>query len=201
MRRGVWGCASIFSVMPNVVPNMNWTDLDCIESCIRGRHPPSLHTAINQRSFILDRSSRSRSEPWFSNRVSIGAISSIVPTLWKLMGTQEWSENHSVVFNSLRPHGLYSPWTSPGENTGVGSLSLLQGIFPTQGSNPGLLHCRQILLPVEPQGKPKNEWIAYPFSSGSSWPRCQTMVSCIAGRFFATWAIREALWGVLKGPE
>ena len=47
--------------------------------------------------------------------------------------------------NSLRPHGLYSPWNSPGQNTGVGSLSLLQGIFPTQASNLGLLHCRQIL--------------------------------------------------------
>ena len=46
--------------------------------------------------------------------------------------------------DSFRPHGLYSPWNSPGQNTGVGSLSLLQGIFPTQGSNPGLQHCRQI---------------------------------------------------------
>ena len=44
--------------------------------------------------------------------------------------------SHSVVSDSLRPHGLYSPWNSPGQNTGVGSLSLLQGIFPTQGSNP-----------------------------------------------------------------
>ena len=42
--------------------------------------------------------------------------------------------------------GLYSPWNSPGQNTGVGSLSLLQGIFPTQGSNPGLPHCRWILI-------------------------------------------------------
>ena len=48
------------------------------------------------------------------------------------------SESHSVMSDSLRPHGLYSPWNSPGQNTGVGSLSLLQGIFPTQGSNPGL---------------------------------------------------------------
>ena len=43
---------------------------------------------------------------------------------------------------TLQPHGLYSPWNSPGQNTGGGSLSLLQGIFPTQGSNWGLLHCR-----------------------------------------------------------
>ena len=55
----------------------------------------------------------------------------------------------------VQPHGLYSPWNFPGQNTEVGSLSLLQGIFPTQGSNPGLLHCRQILLPAEPQGSPK----------------------------------------------
>ena len=56
-----------------------------------------------------------------------------------------YSESHSVVSNSLQPRGLYSPWNFPGHNTGVGSLSLHQGIFQTQGSNPGLLHCRQIL--------------------------------------------------------
>jgi len=55
------------------------------------------------------------------------------------------SESRSVVSNSLWPHGLYSSWNSPGQNTGVGSLSLLQGIFLTQGLNPGLLHYRQIL--------------------------------------------------------
>ena len=58
----------------------------------------------------------------------------------------EWvSQSHSVVSDSLRLHELYSLWNSPGQNTGVGSLSLLQGIFPTQGSNPGLPHCKQIL--------------------------------------------------------
>ena len=55
------------------------------------------------------------------------------------------SESCSIVSNSLWPHGLYSPWNSPGQNTGVGSLSLLQGIFPTQGSNPGLPHYGQVL--------------------------------------------------------
>ena len=48
------------------------------------------------------------------------------------------SESRSVVSNFLQPHGLYGPWNSPGQNTGVGSLSLLLGIFPTQGLNPGL---------------------------------------------------------------
>ena len=54
-------------------------------------------------------------------------------------------ENHSVLSSSLRPRGLYSPWNSPVQNTGVGSLALLQGIFPTQGWNPGLPHGRRIL--------------------------------------------------------
>ena len=62
------------------------------------------------------------------------------------------SESRLVVSDSLLPHGLYSPWNSPGQNTGVGSLSLLQGIFPIQGSNPGLLHCRQIPYQLSYQG-------------------------------------------------
>ena len=59
----------------------------------------------------------------------------------------KWCESRSVMSDSLWPHGLYSPWNSPGQNTGVGSLSLLQGIFPTQGLNLCLPHCRQILYP------------------------------------------------------
>ena len=60
-----------------------------------------------------------------------------------------------VVSDSLRPHGLYSPWNSPSQNTGVGRLSLLQGIFPTQGLNPGLLHYRQILYQLSHKGNPR----------------------------------------------
>ena len=66
----------------------------------------------------------------------------------------QWSEGHSVMSDSLRPHGLYSPWNSPGQHTGVGSFSLLQDIFPTQGSIPGLPHCRQILYQLSHQGSP-----------------------------------------------
>ena len=71
------------------------------------------------------------------------------------------SESHSVVSDSLRPHTLYSPWNPPGQNTGVGSLSLLQGIFPT---------------------------------------RDRTQVSRTAGRFFTSWATREAqeYWNGLR---
>ena len=61
--------------------------------------------------------------------------------------------------------GLYSPWNSPGQNTGVGSFSLLQGIFPTQGSKPDLPHCRQILYQLSHRESPKMlQWVVSPFS-------------------------------------
>ena len=80
----------------------------------------------------------------------------IYPYVWV-----KWSKSHLVVSDSLLPHGLYSPWNSPGHNTGVGSLSLLQGIFPTQGLNPGLLHCRQILYPWATR-EVQEYWSGYP---------------------------------------
>ena len=84
--------------------------------------------------------------------------------------------------------------SSPGQNTEVGSLSLLQRIFQTQRSNPGLPHCRPILYQLSDKGRPRIlEWVVYPFASGPSWPRNQTRVSYTAVRFFTNWAIREAL--------
>ena len=78
-------------------------------------------------------------------------------------------------------------------NIEVGSLSILQGIFLTQESNPGLPHCGWILYQPSHQRSPRLlEWVAYPFSNRSSQPRNQTRVSCIAGRFFTSWATREA---------
>ena len=92
-------------------------------------------------------------------------------------------------------HVLYSPWNSPVQNTGVGSCSLLQVNFSTQGSNPGLLPCRQILYQLSHQKTSRIlEWVAYPFSSGSSWSRNWTRVSCTAGRFSTSWATREFSW-------
>ena len=67
---------------------------------------------------------------------------------------RDQKESCSVVYDSLWAQGLYSPWSSPGQNTGGGSLSLLQGVFPTQGLNPGLLHCRQILYQLSHKGSP-----------------------------------------------
>ena len=69
------------------------------------------------------------------------------------VNTLSESGSHSVVSNSLWPHGLHSPWNSPGQNTGVGSRSLLQGIV-----NPGIestFALQADSLPAEPQGKPK----------------------------------------------
>ena len=99
------------------------------------------------------------------------------------------------MFNSLPPQRLYSPWNSLDQNTGVGSLSLLQEIFPTQGLNSGLPHCRWIFFyQLSHKGSPRIlEWVAYPFSSESSQPRDWTRVTSIAGGFFTNWAIREAL--------
>ena len=94
------------------------------------------------------------------------------------------SESHSVVSYSLHPYGLCSPWNSPGQNTEVDSLSLLQGIFRTKGSNSGLPHWRQILYQLSHKRSPRIlKWVGYPFSSRSSRARNQTRVSCIAGRF------------------
>ena len=107
---------------------------------------------------------------------------------WKLL-------SHVRFF--VAPYGLYNPWNSPGQNTGVRSLSLLQVSFPTQGSNPRLLHHRQILYQLNYQGSPRIlEWVVYSCFSGSSWPRNGTKVSCIAGVFFTNWAMREAIGGV-----
>ena len=103
-------------------------------------------------------------------------------------GIKYWSESEScsVVSDSLRPHGLYSPWNSAGENIGVGSLSLLQGIFPTQGLNPGLPHCWRIHYQLSHRGSPRIlDWIR------SSRHRNWTSVSCIAGRFFTSCATRS----------
>ena len=104
------------------------------------------------------------------------------------------SESLTVMSDSETPWtSPWTPWNSQGENTGGGSLSVLQGIFPTQRSNSGLLHCRRILYQLSHKWSPRIlERVAYTFSSRSSQPRNQTRVSHITGGFFTNWAIREA---------
>ena len=87
----------------------------------------------------------------------------------------------------------------PGKNTGVGCHALLQGIFLIQGSNPGLPNCRQILWHLSQQESSRIlEWVAYPFSRGSSQARNWTGVSSIAGGFFTSWATRETIAQLVK---
>ena len=108
--------------------------------------------------------------------------------LGKVIYVWKWNVKAARTSPTLWDPVVYkSPWNSPGHNTGVGSLSLLQEIFPTQGSNPGLPHCKQILYQLSHKGSPRIlEWVANPFSRGSSQPRNQTRISCIAGRFLPT---------------
>ena len=152
----------------------------------------SPHLYLNTRSILPQPCSRIGFSMTKSN------CSKITVSEW----VSEWfTESHSVVSYSSWPHGLYSLWNSPGQNTGMGSLSLLQGIFPMQGLNLGLPHCRWILYQLSHEESPGIlEWVACPFPSGSSWPRDRTGISCIAGGFFTNWAIREAQksqWRVL----
>ena len=89
-----------------------------------------------------------------------------------------------------QPARLLCPWRFSRQEywSGLPHHTLLQGIFPTQGSKPGLPHCRKSLYHLCPQGSPRIlEWVAYPFSRGSSQPRNQTRVSLIVGRFFTSW--------------
>ena len=79
--------------------------------------------------------------------------------------------------DSLQSHGLYSPWNSPGQNTGVGSHSLLQGIFPTQGLNPGLLHCRQILYWLSHKGSPSTMQVVMKTVCAQSLSRVQLLAT------------------------
>ena len=110
---------------------------------------------------------------------SIWLVSQLWPTLCDLMGSS--------------PKGSPVHGGSPGKNTGVDCQVLLQGIFQTQGSNPVLPHLRWILYQLSHLGNPRTlEWVAYPFSRGSSQSRSWTGVSYIAGRFFTSWGTREA---------
>ena len=100
------------------------------------------------------------------------------------------------------PPGSSVSGDSPSKNTRVGCHALLQGIFPTHALNPGLLYCRQILYCLSHQESPRIlEWVAYPFSRGTSWSRNQIRVFGIAGGFFTSWSTREALLMDVTGEQ
>ena len=86
----------------------------------------------------------------YLNKIGHPTAPKLMSSVWHWLVTEKETESGrcSVVSDSLRPHGLYSPWNSPGQNAGVSSLSLLQG------SNPGLPHCRQLLYQLSHKGSP-----------------------------------------------
>ena len=84
---------------------------------------------------------------------------------------------------SLAAHGLYSPWNSPSQDTGVGSLSFLQGTFPNQGLNPGLPHCRWIHYKLSNQGSPRILDLADPgIEPGSPALQADSLPTELSGR-------------------
>ena len=122
------------------------------------------HNVVQSSPLSISKtSSLSQMIPWTARRSNQSIQNEINPEYswkvycWSSKTLKVKSESHSVMSDCLQPHGLYNPWNSPGQNSAVGRLSLLQGIFPTKG-RPGL----------------------------------STQVSRIAGRFFTSWAIREA---------
>ena len=128
-----WTCSVLFCRIAG-----GWmcecTDRQYLKSSDRRRSPSvDRSDKLSFESFQHGAVCKTRKDQW------VGKISKL-----KDNGVK-WSESHSVMSDSLQPHGLYSPWNSPVQYTGVGSCSLLQEIFPTQGSNPGLPCCRQIL--------------------------------------------------------
>ena len=115
---------------------------------------------------------RLRRFPWYSTvghasaRQARAAV--FLPSLSATHKGISISESHSVVSDSLRPHRLHSPWSSPGQIIGVGSPSLLQGIFPTRESNPGLPQYGWSFYQLSHKGSPRiPEWVAYPPSPGN----------------------------------
>ena len=114
---------------------------------------------------------------------------------WKLLSYVQLFETpwtiQSMEFS--RPEYWSGQLHSPGD-------PLLQGIFSSQGWNPGLPYRRRILYQLSHQRSPRIlGWLAYPFSSGSSWFRNWTRVSCNAGGFFTSWASREGDVGSIPG--
>ena len=120
-----------------------------------------------------------------------GVINILINVFIVCLVTQSCLTLSSTMYCSTPGSSIHGD--SPGKSAGVDCHALLQGIFSTQGSNPDLPHCRQILYHLGHRGRPRTlEWVAYPFSRGSSRLRNRTRISCIARGFFTSWATRQA---------
>ena len=144
---------------------IDWFDLLAIQGAIRSplQHHSSKASILQCSAFFMVRLPLS-SVVLESKKRKFVTTSTFSPLIChEVAGSDDSilvSESCSVVSESLRLHGLYSPRNSPGQNTGVGSLPLLQGIFPTQGLNSGLLHCRQIIYQLGHKWSQILEWVA-----------------------------------------
>ena len=161
----IWCCSLIASdfsskiLSPWVLPSAY---LPPPQSTLAG---PSVHGILQARILEWVAISFSRGSSWHRNQTWVSCVAGrfftnqamrealLLRDKWMF---KKWSESCSVMFDSLLPHGLYSPWNSPGPNTGVGSCSLLQGIFSTQGSNPDLPCCRWLLYQLRHKGSPQS---------------------------------------------
>ena len=103
----------------------------------------------------------------------------------RLLGLKSWKWKFFSLLRSLVNHGLYSPWNSPGQNTRVVRVSLLQGIFPNQGSSPGIPHWRWILHQLSHKGNQRMlEWVAYPFPTKLPCPGIELMSTALQAESF-----------------
>ena len=166
--------------------------------CLRnGREPPLLSPTLNTgtSNFNCALLYCALQISWvfffFSILFHYSLLCLVIQSCLTLCNPMDWGPPGSSV------HG-----NSPGKNTGVGWHALLQGVFPTQGWNPGLMHCRQILYCLNHQGSPQIlKWVSYPFSRGSSQPRNWTGISCFAGGFFTSQLTREVLQTTSDFPQ
>ena len=116
-----------------------------------------------QRGVWLTSQMKEPTKLWFlalASSISIHYYMALV----RLLKLTEVESESEVVSDSLQPHGLWPtrvlhPWDSPGKSTGVCCHFFLQEIFPTQGSNPGLPHCRQTLYHLSHQGSDHEHWM------------------------------------------
>ena len=142
----------------------------------------SMDTSLSElQELVMDREVLQFMGSWRVGHNWATELTGLTDSICKIHQTVDLFE-HSSVYMLVKvaqscptlcdPRGLYSPWNSSGQNTGVDSLSLLQEIFPTQVLKPVLLYCRQILYQLGHQGSPRIlEWVVYPFSRRSSQPR------------------------------
>ena len=127
----------------------------------------SIHGIVQARvlEWVVISFSKVSSQP--RDQTHISHIAGRHFTIWTNREDKIESESFSVVSKSLQPHGLHSSWNSLGQNTGVGSLSLLQGNFPIQGLNPGLPHCWCILYQLSHNRSPAGKSGGH--GEGSCW--------------------------------